>query len=104
MSTAYTSVQNVSYPLFRLSGEVSFSAPFVVPPPLFKEAFKEAERLYQEGIRIAPKTAVWSDALIAHMKDANHAGVPKFYDIVRRSNKRNGRKTFAFHEKEACWE
>ena len=81
MSTAYTSVQNVSYPRFRLSGEVSFSAPFVVPPPLFKEAFKEAERLYQEGIRIAPKTAVWSDALIAHMKDANHARVPKFYDI-----------------------
>ena len=81
MSTAYTSVQNVSYPLFRLSGEVSFSAPFVVPHPLFKEAFKEAERLYQEDIRIAPKTAVWSDALIAHMKDANHAGVPKFYDI-----------------------
>ena len=81
MSTAYTSVQNVSYPLFRLSGEVSFSAPFVVPHPLFKEAFKEAERLYQEGIRIAPGTAVWSDALIAHMKDANHAGVPEFYDI-----------------------
>jgi hypothetical protein len=99
MSTAYTSVQNVSYPLFRLSGEVSFSAPFV-PHPLFKEA----ERLYQEDVRISPCCAMLSDALIAHMKDANHAGVPKFYDIVRRSNKRNGRKTFAFHEKEACWE
>ena len=103
MSTAYTSVQNVSYPLFRLSGEFSFSAPFV-PHPLFKEAFKEAERLYQEDVRISPRCAMWSDALTAHMKDANHAGVPKFYDIVRRSNKRNGRKTFAFHEKEACWE
>ena len=109
MSTAYTSVQNVSYPLFRLSGEVSFSAPFV-PQPLFKEA----ERLYQEDVRISPCCAMLSDALIAHMKDANHAGLPKFYDIVRRSNKRNGRKTLGVwhprnelvvsgsHEKEAC--
>eukprot|EP00435_Cladocopium_sp_Y103_P003259 s1380_g1.t1 len=76
MSKAYTSVQNVSYPLFRLSGGQAFSAPFV-PHPLFREA----ERLYQEDTRIAPKGAVWSDALIAHIKDANHVAVSKFYDI-----------------------
>eukprot|EP00435_Cladocopium_sp_Y103_P028300 s1789_g7.t1 len=76
MSTAYTSVQNVSYPLFRLSGEISFFASFV-PHPLFKEA----ERLYQEDVRIALKGTVWSDAFIAHIKDANHVAVSKFYDI-----------------------
>ena len=78
MSEAYTSVQNVSYPRFRLSGNVSFSAPFVPHVD-----FKEAERLYQEDTRTAPKGAVWSDAFIAHIRDANHAGIPKFYDISR---------------------
>ena len=76
MSTAYTSVQNVSRPLFRLSGGVSFSAPFV-PHPLFKNA----EKLYQEDVRIAPLVAVWSDALIAHIKESNHVAVATCFDI-----------------------